>query len=284
MSDQVSWLVELAVKPGQLEKFHTLTSEMVKSAHGEAGVTIYERFVSRGGRIVYAYERYVDSAAALAHLGKFEPQFSERFVRMVSRKRFTVFGAPTDELKRVLNRFGATSCGFSASRRCPSVAMSNSDRRPRHLLPHRRLTRCMGRQRLLDHRALIATSGSITRAHRPRHQPYPAYASTSPIGHHRPSKLPRHQAPANTGRDGASRNGWRSALLKTAVRSFVLTTHSRSRTNTSKRTTCRSTGQRSLTTSSTIGRPTKMTCTLTSSAMASTATRRPDQAIHVGGV
>ncbi len=108
MSDQVSWLVELAVKPGQLEKFRALTSEMVKSAEDESGVLIYERFVSRGGRIIYAYERYVNSAAALAHLRKFEAQFSERFARMVSRKRFTVFGAPTEELKRVLNRFGAT--------------------------------------------------------------------------------------------------------------------------------------------------------------------------------
>ena len=39
------------------------------------------------------------------HSGK---KYSERFVDMVERKRFTVFGAPSDELKGILDEFGAT--------------------------------------------------------------------------------------------------------------------------------------------------------------------------------
>lgn len=108
MSEEVSWLVELVIKPGQLDSFRALTGEMVESSRRDAGVLGYERFVSKDGKFVYAYERYADSAAALAHLRTFEKKFGGRFLGMVDRRRFMVFGTPTDELKRVLDRFGAT--------------------------------------------------------------------------------------------------------------------------------------------------------------------------------
>jgi quinol monooxygenase YgiN len=38
MGDQVSWRVELAVKPGQLDNFRALIGEMVESTRGETGV------------------------------------------------------------------------------------------------------------------------------------------------------------------------------------------------------------------------------------------------------
>lgn len=108
MSDEISWLVELAVKPGQHNNFRTLTGEMVESTRGEPGVLSYQRFVTEDGETVHAYERYADSTAALAHLRTFEKTFSRRFQSMVDRKRFSVLGMPTDELKAVLDRFGAT--------------------------------------------------------------------------------------------------------------------------------------------------------------------------------
>jgi quinol monooxygenase YgiN len=108
MGDQVSWWVELAVKPGELDNFRALTGEMVESTRGEPGVLSYERFVSDDGKVVHVYERYADSAAALAHLRAFEKKFGGRFLSMVGRKRFTVFGTPSDELRRVLDGFGAT--------------------------------------------------------------------------------------------------------------------------------------------------------------------------------
>ena len=46
MSDQISWHVQLAVKPGQLDNFRALTTEMVESTRQVAGVLNYERFVS----------------------------------------------------------------------------------------------------------------------------------------------------------------------------------------------------------------------------------------------
>jgi quinol monooxygenase YgiN len=105
---QVSWQVELAVKPGQLANLRALTGEMVEFTRGERGVLSYQRFVSEDGQSVLVYERYADSAAAVAHLRTFEQKFAARFAGTVDRRRFTVFGTPTDELKRMLDRFGAT--------------------------------------------------------------------------------------------------------------------------------------------------------------------------------
>jgi quinol monooxygenase YgiN len=108
MADQVSWRVELAVKLGQLENFRALTAEMVESTRDDAGVLNYQRFVSEDGKVVHLYERYADSAAALAHLQTFGQKFGERFLRMVERTRFTVYGTPSDELRGVLDGFGAS--------------------------------------------------------------------------------------------------------------------------------------------------------------------------------
>ena len=107
MSNEVSWQVELMVKPGELGNFRALTKEMMETTKGEPGVLIYERFVSEDGRIVHVYERYVDSVAAVAHLVAFGKQYGERFKGMVDRKRFTVFGAPSEELRSILDRFNA---------------------------------------------------------------------------------------------------------------------------------------------------------------------------------
>jgi hypothetical protein len=111
MDDQVSWQVELAVKPGELDNFRTLTGEMKDSARGEPGVLSYERFVSEDGKVVHVYERYAGSAAAVAHLLAFGRKFGGRFVGMVDRKRFTVYGTPSDELRGMLDAFGATYMG-----------------------------------------------------------------------------------------------------------------------------------------------------------------------------
>jgi len=108
MGEQVSWQVELTVRPGKLQNFRTLTREMADSTRGERGVLSYERFVSVDGTKVHVYERYEDSAAAVAHLRTFGRTFSRRFVGMVERKRFTVYGVPSDELRAVLDGFGAT--------------------------------------------------------------------------------------------------------------------------------------------------------------------------------
>ena len=41
-------------------------------------------------------------------LAKFKSDFGDRFLIIVERTRFTVFGNPTDELRQLLDGFGAT--------------------------------------------------------------------------------------------------------------------------------------------------------------------------------
>jgi quinol monooxygenase YgiN len=107
MGNQVSWCVELAIDPRELEKHRALTSEMVQFARSERGALVYERFISEDCKTLHVYERYVDSAAALAHMRSFDALFADRFHGMVVRKRFVVCGVPSEELRNVLDAFGA---------------------------------------------------------------------------------------------------------------------------------------------------------------------------------
>lgn len=107
MRQEIAWQVELTVKPGQLDNFRALTGEMVEATRHEAGILSYQRFVSEQGDCVHAYERYADSAAALGHLRIFSAKFATRFMAMVERKRFLVFGTPSKELRAHLDKLGA---------------------------------------------------------------------------------------------------------------------------------------------------------------------------------
>lgn len=108
MNSHVSWQVVLSIKPGQLERFRVLTEEMIAATRDESGSLIYERFINDESNVVIVYERYANSHAAVAHLRKFAKSFGERFLSMVDRREFTVFGKPSDELKNILDEFGAT--------------------------------------------------------------------------------------------------------------------------------------------------------------------------------
>lgn len=105
---QVSWLVELEVRPGCLEDFEKLTGETVAASRAESGVLGYQRFISDDRRTVYARESYKSSEAAAEHLLKFAVAFGPRYATMVKRKRFVVFGNPSDELRALLGIYQAT--------------------------------------------------------------------------------------------------------------------------------------------------------------------------------
>jgi len=99
MERHVSWLLEVAVKPGQLDTFRVLMNELVESTRAEPGAEIYEWFVDDGGGVVHLHERHTDLAAALAHLGMFGEVFAGRFLVAAEPTRFTVMGSPNDEAK-----------------------------------------------------------------------------------------------------------------------------------------------------------------------------------------
>lgn len=107
VSGVVAWVVELALKPEALDEFRSLTRKMVEATKAEPGALVYERFVSGDGRSVHLYERYADSAAALAHLRTFADRFAAPFSALAERRRVTVYGDPSRELRAVLDRIGA---------------------------------------------------------------------------------------------------------------------------------------------------------------------------------
>jgi quinol monooxygenase YgiN len=111
MDGEVSWVLELGVKTGQLESFRSLMEEMVVSTRDEAGGLAYQWFVSDDGTAVHIYERYASSAAVMEHLQSFGAKFAERFLAAVDPTRFVVYGTPSDEVRAGLSAFGPTYLG-----------------------------------------------------------------------------------------------------------------------------------------------------------------------------
>lgn len=107
MSEQVSWFLELAVKPGQIDDVRALIREMAESAQTEPGALNYEWSISGDEGVIHSYERYADSGAVLAHLSAFGEKFAERLLAAVDPTRFVVYGDPTDQAKEALDAFGA---------------------------------------------------------------------------------------------------------------------------------------------------------------------------------
>ena len=108
MSDAVHWVIELNVKDGQLDAFKALAREMSEATQAnEPGATHYEWFISGDGKAVHIYERYVDSAATMIHLGTFGEKFAERFLACVDPARIVVYGDPSADVREALAAFGA---------------------------------------------------------------------------------------------------------------------------------------------------------------------------------
>src|SRR6476469_1323813 len=106
MNDQVSWLLELAVKPGELDNFKGVIDEMIESTRAEPGTLMYEWSINEDGSVVHGYERFADSGAAVAHLSAFGEKFAQRFLAAVDPTRLSVYGTPSEDAKEALGAFG----------------------------------------------------------------------------------------------------------------------------------------------------------------------------------
>jgi quinol monooxygenase YgiN len=101
------WVVELAIKPGELASFRALMSDMVTAIEtNEPGTLNYELFISEDERTCHIYERYRDAEAVRAHLANFSQGFADRFAAAVEVTRFTVYGDPDDEVREAVSDFG----------------------------------------------------------------------------------------------------------------------------------------------------------------------------------
>lgn len=108
MNNNVYWILELAIKDGELDNFRSLMNEMVAATHANEPNTLnYEWTISEDGKICHIYERYVDSAATLIHMGTFGEKYAERFNTAVEATRFMAYGNPNSEVRDVLSGLGA---------------------------------------------------------------------------------------------------------------------------------------------------------------------------------
>ena len=106
MNAQVFCLLEVVIQPGREAEFRALVGEIVAATRAdEPGTLDYEWSISADGTRAHLVERYVDSAAVLAHLANFMARFAERFLAVVTPGAFTIYGAPSDAVKGALANF-----------------------------------------------------------------------------------------------------------------------------------------------------------------------------------
>jgi quinol monooxygenase YgiN len=85
----------------------SVVNDLVASTKNEPDARNYEWFASGDKKKIHLYERYTDSAAALAHLETFNEKFAQRLLATVDPARMVVYGDPTSEARKVLDGFGA---------------------------------------------------------------------------------------------------------------------------------------------------------------------------------
>lgn len=107
MTTHVSWMLELSIQPGRESDVRDLMTEMVDATKAnEPGTLDYEWSIASDETVCHIFERYVDSAAVLTHLGTFGERFAERFLNILTPSRFVVYGCPNEAVKEALAAFG----------------------------------------------------------------------------------------------------------------------------------------------------------------------------------
>ena len=106
MNTNVYWMLELNVQPGREKDFRVLMEEMVSATEAnESGTLNYEWSTSADGKVCHIYERYLDSAAVMTHLGTFGKRFAGHFLEVLKPVRFVVYGSPSTAVKDALAGF-----------------------------------------------------------------------------------------------------------------------------------------------------------------------------------
>ena len=105
MSEQISWLLEVAILPGKLEDFRAVARDLVANTQPEPGTWDYEWHLSPDNTTCHIFERYADSAAMIKHVEGFH-NFAARFMASCRPTRFSIYGKPSSEAKAALADLG----------------------------------------------------------------------------------------------------------------------------------------------------------------------------------
>jgi quinol monooxygenase YgiN len=111
MEGHVAWIIELAVKDGQLSTFEELMQEMVEGTSSEPRTLAYEWYVSSDESAVHIFEKYADSEAMITHVNGFLEKWAKRFMECVDITRFVVYGDPSPAARELLDGWKATYMG-----------------------------------------------------------------------------------------------------------------------------------------------------------------------------
>jgi quinol monooxygenase YgiN len=103
MSTPIAWNLGLELKAGKADDFRSLVQAQLESTEAEPGTLLYECFINDDGTEAQMYERYADSAAALAHLATFYERFMERMMQCADQVGFDVYGEPDQAVKDALS-------------------------------------------------------------------------------------------------------------------------------------------------------------------------------------
>jgi quinol monooxygenase YgiN len=105
MSEQLSWLLEVAILPGRLADFRAVAKDLIANTQPEPGTLDYEWHLSPDNTTCHIFERYRDSAAMIQHVEGFG-HFAARFLASCRPTRFSVYGDLSAEAKTVLADLG----------------------------------------------------------------------------------------------------------------------------------------------------------------------------------
>ena len=105
MSENVYWVIELAVTPGRFEDLKTLVAELEEANRNKVGFLTWAMAISDDRQVFHIYERFEDSAAIMNHMQSFGPKFFERFFEILKPTRFVIYGTPSAEVKDAVAPF-----------------------------------------------------------------------------------------------------------------------------------------------------------------------------------
>ena len=99
MSDSVSFVVELEVKPDQIDELRDVMDAMATATQtDEPGTLDYEWFLTEDGTACHIFERYADPEAAVAHSATFPEELSQRAQAFLPT-RLTAYGKLTEAIR-----------------------------------------------------------------------------------------------------------------------------------------------------------------------------------------
>jgi len=107
--NQIHFRVEFTIDEGKIEGYKKLILEMSRMVEAnEPSTTNYEFYLNEDETKCIVHETYANSEAALAHNNSVASQtILPKIFDVTKVTRFDVYGNPSEELQKLLARFGA---------------------------------------------------------------------------------------------------------------------------------------------------------------------------------